>query len=113
MENLKVKDWVNYQGVKHQVAIVNGDGTVRLKSDDTSHPNYDNGTIGCFSESMFSEQKTAVEWLVEQLIQECGLDNEGDMAKYIINQALEMENKKLNEAYQQGGIDSQSNYKHH
>ena len=46
--------------------------------------------------------QSAVEWFVEMLVQECGLDNEGDMAKLIINQAKEMEKEQITSAYRVG-----------
>jgi hypothetical protein len=70
MENLKVNDWVRYQGKKRQVAIVNGDGTIRLKSDDPTERSYGNGTIGCFHKNWLSpliENQTVVEWLIESV----------------------------------------------
>jgi ribosome assembly protein YihI (activator of Der GTPase) len=98
MENLKVNDWVNYQGKKRQIAIVNEDGTVRLKSDDPTEKYYDNGTIGCFSQSMFvDKQKTAVEYLLEQM----GLE-QLIFPKDIINKALEMEKQQIIDAYLDG-----------
>ena len=39
-------------------------------------------------------KQTVVEFLVEALVQECGLDEEGDMAKYIIEQAKEIEKQQ-------------------
>jgi hypothetical protein len=99
MENLKVNDWVMYQGKKRQVAIVNGDGTVRLKSDDPTEISYCNGTIGCFHKNWLSpviENQTAVEWLVEQL-------NKQGFAQVVtdeeIKQALEMEKQQIIDAY--------------
>lgn len=35
-------------GKDYEIAQVNGDGTVRLKCDDTTHKYYSNGTIGCY-----------------------------------------------------------------
>jgi len=96
MENLKVNDWVMYQGKKRQVAIVNGDGTVRLKSDDPTESSYSNGTIGCFHKNWLSpviENKTAVEWLVEKYI-ESGVIFLDD-----INQAKEMEKQQIVKAH--------------
>jgi hypothetical protein len=100
MENLKVNDWVMYEGNKRQIAIVNGDGTVRLKSDDPNEKYYDNGTIGCFSASMFvDKQKTAVEWLINEIT----LKKLGDNKLFlnpmvlgnIVEQALEMEKQQF------------------
>lgn len=36
-------------------------------------------------------KQTAVEWLVEMLVQECGLDDDGDSAIFVIEQAKAME----------------------
>jgi hypothetical protein len=61
-------------------------------------------------------EKTAVEWLEQQIgskIADANIRISAPKFYELINQAKEMENKKLNEAYQQGGIDAQSNYKHH
>lgn len=46
--DLEVGDWVFYKNEKYQVGVINGDNTIRLKTDNKTHPNYDNGTIGCF-----------------------------------------------------------------
>jgi hypothetical protein len=100
MENLKVNDWVMYQGKKRQVAIVNEDGTVRLKSDDPTERSYDNGTIGCFSVGFLNpviKKKTAVEYLLEQM----GLE-QLIFPKDIINKALEMEKQQIIDAYLDG-----------
>jgi hypothetical protein len=40
---------LSYDNKEYEVAKVNDDGTIRLKCDDTNHPNYNDGTIGCFS----------------------------------------------------------------
>jgi hypothetical protein len=103
MENLKVNDWVNYQGKKRQIAIVNEDGTVRLKSDDPTEKYYDNGTIGCFSQSMFvDKQKTAVEWVIDELFTKSDIEvtKENNPKLFsLIKQALEMEKQQIIEAY--------------
>jgi Tat protein secretion system quality control protein TatD with DNase activity len=49
-------------------------------------------------------EQTAVEILVEGLIQECGLDDDGNMAKYIIQQAKEMFEQQIKDAYQTSHI---------
>jgi Tat protein secretion system quality control protein TatD with DNase activity len=49
-------------------------------------------------------KQTAVEILVEGLIQECGLDDDGNMAKYIIQQAKEMFEQQIKDAYQTSHI---------
>lgn len=46
--DLEVGDLVFYKNEKYQVGVINGDNTIRLKTDNKTHPNYDNGTIGCF-----------------------------------------------------------------
>jgi hypothetical protein len=99
MENLKVNDWVMYQGKKRQVAIVNGDGTVRLKSDDPTESSYSNGTIGCFHKNWLSpviENKTAVEWLFEQL---WNSDKDKFVWHSLLEQAKEMEKQQIIEAH--------------
>jgi hypothetical protein len=110
MENLKVEDWVMYEGKKRQVAIVNGDGTVRLKSDDPTEKYYDNGTIGCFSQGMFVDKKqTAVEWLENELIRRQGIiDSEPNgtvknlmyvnLYVDLFQQALKMEKQQIIDA---------------
>jgi hypothetical protein len=103
MENLKVNDWVIYQGKKRQVSIVNGDGTVRLKSDDPTEKYYDNGTIGCFHKNWLSpviENKTAVQWLIEKHFG--GINNCTPDFRFHINQALEMEKQQIIDAYISG-----------
>lgn len=49
MKKLEVGDKVLFDGVECEISHVNGDETFRLKSDDTNHPNYNDGSIGCFS----------------------------------------------------------------
>jgi hypothetical protein len=98
MAKLKVNDWVMYEGKKRQIAIVNGDGTVRLKSDDPTEKYYDKGTIGCFHKNWLSpviENKTAVEWLVEQIFFS---DQREKFEKYI-EQAKEMERQQIEDTF--------------
>lgn len=56
-------------------------------------------------------KQTAVEWLVEMLVQECGLDDEGDSAKYVINIAKKMEKENIKNAFLDG-FSSLANNKH-
>ena len=56
-------------------------------------------------------KQTAVEWLVEMLVQECGLDDEGDSSKYVINIAKEMEKQNIKNAFLDG-FSSLANNKH-
>jgi hypothetical protein len=57
-------------------------------------------------ESISEATKTAVEILVEGLIQECGLDDDGNMAKYIIQRAKEMFEQQIKDAYLNGRYDA-------
>ena len=53
-------------------------------------------------------KQTAVEWLIEQL------NINGTVIPMAIEyKAKEIEDEQLNQAFQEGGIDAQSNYKHH
>ena len=54
-------------------------------------------------------EETALDWLAEKLRIEFGFV----FSENILKEAKEIEKQKLNEAYQQGGIDAQLNYKHH
>lgn len=47
--DLKVGDLVYYKKQKYEVGVINGDNTIRLKTKDTTHQYYSNGTIGCFN----------------------------------------------------------------
>jgi hypothetical protein len=99
MENLKVEDWVMYQGKKRQVAIVNGDGTIRLKSDDPNEKSYGNGTIGCFHKNWLSpviENQTAVDWLFEQL---WNSDKDKFVWHSLLEQAKELEKQQIIDAH--------------
>ena len=99
MENLKVNDWVMYEGKKRQVAIVNGDGTIRLKSDDPNEKSYGNGTIGCFHKNWLSpviENQTAVDWLFEQL---WNSDKDKFVWHSLLEQAKEMEKQQIVKAH--------------
>jgi hypothetical protein len=99
MENLKVEDWVMYQGKKRQIAIVNRDGTVRLKSDDPNEMSYGNGTIGCFHKNWLSpviENQTAVDWLFEQL---WNSDKDKFVWHSLLEQAKEMEKQQIVKAH--------------
>jgi hypothetical protein len=108
MENLKVNDWVMYQGKKRQVAIVNGDGTVRLKSDDPTESSYSNGTIGCFHKNWLSpviENKTAVEWLFNELYsirKTIEFELQADAILKAFKQALEMEKQQMCDFFREG-----------
>lgn len=52
IKKFKVGDIVTLDGgdKQYEIAVVNADGTVRLKTDDIHHPFYDksDGTIGCY-----------------------------------------------------------------
>ena len=58
-------------------------------------------------------EQTAVEFLVEALVQECGLDEEGDMAKYIIEKAKEMEKKQMFEYIKKHYVIGENSLKFH
>lgn len=45
------------------------------------------------------KKQSSIEWLVEMLVQECGLDNDGDIALFIIEQAKQMHKKEIIEAH--------------
>jgi hypothetical protein len=57
------------------------------------------------------EKQTAVEWLVEMLVQECGLDDTGDSAIFVIEQAKAIEKENIKNAFLDG-FSSLANNKH-
>lgn len=74
---------------------------------------------------MHNMKQTAVEWLVNEIDNELKvIDNlygkeiigrkiAFAFVKRILIKAKEIEDKQLNQAFQEGGVDAQSNYYHH
>lgn len=56
-------NWVNYNGKNYQLASINSDETIRLKTDDVSHENYHNGSIGCFDLKSIKPVIITEDWL--------------------------------------------------
>jgi hypothetical protein len=46
---LRLGNHVEYKGRIYPIASIHADNTLRLKCDDSTHENYSNGTIGCYS----------------------------------------------------------------
>lgn len=46
---LKVGQIVKFEGKEYSIASIHPDGSVRLKCDDKTHDNYNDGSIGCYS----------------------------------------------------------------
>ena len=48
-----------------EIDSIHGDNTIRLKSNDMSHPNYCDGSIGCFGLKNIKPIPLTEEWLVK------------------------------------------------
>lgn len=64
-EDLRLNNWVNYKGKEYQVSAIQGDNTIRLWCDDSTHENASDGTIGCYYIKQITPIPLTEEWLVK------------------------------------------------
>jgi len=74
---LRIGNYVEFEGKLYQLASINSDNTIRLKSDDKTHKNYSYGSIGCYAFRELNPIQLTEEWLLK-----FGFDYDSDIALY-------------------------------